>query len=246
MRSNAATVAAATAAAQEAAASAAAASAAAAAKAMAAAGSEASGSVVSAPGTSVIENTSRPNDNGPTSAADIQSSAAATAAAVAAAVAAAAATASTSAAAGSGTGSTLDLPQKMLQHHQFTPVSLPGFVGSSSSATSMRGRPGFQGIHAAIAASGAVGLGPGEARNGAQSAPAGPASSMEEEEPMDGRRRRGRKRPLPTSQCEGDQCFKGPSYGPSGTPAKRCALHKIPGDVYVKNQCVHIGCTKVR
>ena len=63
---------------------------------------------------------------------------------------------------------------------------------------------------------------------------------------VEGRQRRGRKRPLRTTQCEDSQCFKGPSYGANGTPPLRCALHKMPGDAYVKNQCVYAGCSKVR
>lgn len=60
-----------------------------------------------------------------------------------------------------------------------------------------------------------------------------------------GRQRRGRKRSLRTTHCEESQCFKGPSYGATGTPPLRCSLHKVPGDAYVKNQCIYAGCSKV-
>lgn len=59
------------------------------------------------------------------------------------------------------------------------------------------------------------------------------------------RRRNRRKRPLLTAHCEDEQCLKRPSYALSGTKPARCAFHKIAGDVYVRNQCVHAGCSKV-
>lgn len=62
----------------------------------------------------------------------------------------------------------------------------------------------------------------------------------------DGGGRRGQKRPWPsTPNCEQLNCFKSPSYGANGTPPLRCASHKMDGDVYVKNQCIHLGCSKV-
>lgn len=61
----------------------------------------------------------------------------------------------------------------------------------------------------------------------------------------DGGSRRGHKRPWPTPHCEQPDCFKSPSYGANGTPPLRCASHKAEGDVYVKNQCVQLGCSKV-
>lgn len=56
---------------------------------------------------------------------------------------------------------------------------------------------------------------------------------------------RGLKRPWPSPNCEELNCFKNPSYGANGTPPLRCASHKIDGDVYVKNQCIQLGCSKV-
>eukprot|EP00904_Undaria_pinnatifida_P003794 jgi/Undpi1/13415/HiC_scaffold_8.g03074.m1 len=69
----------------------------------------------------------------------------------------------------------------------------------------------------------------------------GTGGGVEEE----GRQRRRRRRSLRTTHCEESQCFKGPSYGPNGTPPLRCSLHKVPGDAYVKNQCISAGCSKV-
>lgn len=56
---------------------------------------------------------------------------------------------------------------------------------------------------------------------------------------------RGTKRRWLETTCEETNCSKAPSYGPKGTPPVRCTGHKVDGDVYVKNQCLQMGCTKV-
>ena len=230
-RAKAIAVAAATAAAQEAAASAAAASAVAAARAVAAAGGGASGSVMLPPGLPMV-GAPGAYENGATAAVGVQPSAAAAAGGPVPAVA---------------VGTPQEQPPQMqLHHHHMTPmVTLPGFGGTSSTAPpsglATRIRGSYQGIHAAIAASGAVGIDPGELRTSADGAP----GFVPGDEFIDGRRRRGKKRPFLTDNCEFEQCMKGPSYALSGTPPRRCALHKIDGDVYVKSQCITTGCTKV-
>ena len=152
-----------------------------------------------------------------------------------------------------------------LDHHAGNGVTLPGFAGGfvfgpdGAPITAHAGAPSLPVESVGIRPDGLVardeegGGGPlgvpivsGDALRleveGLDSLASGTVGLAEE----DGRQRRGRKRQLRTTHCEDSQCFKGPSYGPTGTPPLRCALHKMPGDAYVKNQCMFSGCSKVR
>lgn len=195
---------------------------------------------------------------------------AAAAAAASAAAAAAAADTMIGSTLYSDFGATGDTPHAVggvgLDHHAGNGVALPGFAAGfvfGPDGVPITGPAGTPSMSVENAGIGTDGLGAREGEGGG-----GPLVGV----PIDGgdalrlevegleslatgaggyaaedlRQRRGRKRPLRTTHCEESQCFKGPSYGATGTEPLRCALHKLPGDAYVKNQCIFAGCSKVR